>query len=164
MVAGFAVDLLDVHLFHFLQSHSGLRGGHRRDLVGGQFWGQFGDIDLAFVGQDGGHLDHVFQLADVARPAVAAEQVQGIFCQSKIIPAGKLFYEQFGEWLDVLRPLAQGWHLQGDNVQAVIEVFTKATGLHLFLQVLVGGGDEADVGTPHLGRTDRDELPLLQYA
>ena len=46
---------------------------------------------------------------------------------------------------DVVSTLAEGGHLDGDHVQAEVQVLAEAPGLHLFEQVSVGGGDDGGV-------------------
>ena len=67
-----------------------------------------------------------------------------------------------GKRLNVLRSLAQGWQIQGDDVQPVEEIFPETALPDFFFQILVRGGDEADINPFRACRSDRNQLPLLQ--
>ena len=53
--------------------------------------------------------------------------------------------EVLGEERDVAGALAKGWELDGDDVDAVVEVFAEAAGAGHLFEVFVGGADEAEV-------------------
>ncbi len=65
---------------------------------------------------------------------------------------------------DVLPALAQGRDADREDVQPVVEVGPEAARLDGGLEVVVGGGDEADVDLPRLARADPLELSLLEDA
>ena len=78
------------------------------------------------------------------------------------VALGVLADERAHERLDVLGPLAKRRDADGDDVQAIEEVFAEAPGLHVGGEVAVGRGDEAHVdrlGAPahllHLARLQR---------
>src|SRR5207248_11663810 len=72
--------------------------------------------------------------------------------------------EALGEERDVAAALAQRRHAQGDDAQAVEEVFAEAPGLHLAFEVAVGRGQDARVNDDGPGRADAANLALLQRA
>ena len=55
---------------------------------------------------------------------------------------------------DVLATFTQGWHVNGHDVQAVIEVSAKTTGSDLGGEIAIGGGDDADIDVAGLFITD----------
>ncbi|MOA59304.1 hypothetical protein D3C78_1838830 [compost metagenome] len=57
--------------------------------------------------------------------------------------------------------LAQGWQLQGQAADAVVEVFAKLPGAHLLTQVMVGGRDDADVDRNRLATAQGLDAALL---
>ena len=66
---------------------------------------------------------------------------------------------------DVVEPVAQGRQVDGDDVQAVVQVLAEAAAASIsLLQVPVGGRDDAHVDVPHLVLAHAAELPLLQDA
>ena len=129
----------------------------------GQVFGQ----DALGRAEDDGALDGVLQLADVARPVVrdeararlrreprhAALELRGVFRD-----------EVAGEQRDVFAPLAQGGQLEGDDVEAVVQVLTKGPGLDGLLQVPVRRRDDAHVNADGARAADALELALLQDA
>ena len=82
-------------------------------------------------------------------------------CYTKLLRC-QTVEEMQGQRLDVLGALAQRRQLQGDDVEPVEEVFTESAGGDLCLEILVGGGEEADVDLAGAGRADGNELTLLQ--
>ena len=66
-----------------------------------------------------------------------------------------------GQQRDVLGPLAQGGHAHRHHRQAVEEIAAEGAALHLGLEILVGGGDEADVDVDRPIGPDRGHLLLL---
>ncbi|OKO20268.1 hypothetical protein AM484_002319 [Pseudomonas aeruginosa] len=71
------------------------------------------------------------------------------------------FVEQQG---DVFHPLAQRRHLDGEYVEAVVEVFAESAVLDHLLEVLVGRGDDPHVDVLRLVAADPFEGALLQHA
>ena len=65
---------------------------------------------------------------------------------------------------DVLAALAQRRQDDRDDVDAVVEVFAEPPLGDRLGQVLVGRGDDADVGLQLLEPADAPEPPLLQHA
>src|SRR6266481_9799372 len=97
---------------------------------------------------DDGALDGVLQFADVAGPIVLGETgtCGGRKSTDFAIGArGVTRDEMVGEQRDVFGMLAKGEHGDGNNVEAIEEVEAEFFVGDGFLEVLVGGGDEADV-------------------
>src|SRR5271157_2673317 len=59
---------------------------------------------------------------------------------------------------------AQGWDIDGDHVEPVVEVFAKGSFFERGAQVAVGGGDEAHVDLDGARATQTLEFALLQHA
>ncbi|MNF78791.1 hypothetical protein D3C84_609870 [compost metagenome] len=91
----------------------------------------------------------------------------GIAGKFQIVPAdpgtlpGK---EGIGDFVDVGTPFAQGGQLQGDHVQAVVEVLTELADLGQALEVAVGRGDQAHIDFLRLYRAYSANFTFLQYA
>ena len=58
--------------------------------------------------------------------------------------------------------LAQRRHINGENVEAVIEVLTESAGFHGFLHVHVGGGENAHVDIHQVAAAEAGVLVILQ--
>jgi hypothetical protein len=69
----------------------------------------------------------------------------------------ELLQEFLDEERDVLFALAQGRDEERDDVEAVEEVFAEVAAGDLFPEVLVGGGDDADIDVEGLGGADGKE-------
>ena len=65
---------------------------------------------------------------------------------------------------NVLAPLAQRRKLDGDDGQAVVEVFTERALPDGLLEIDVRGGDDSNVNLARRGVSERRELALLKYA
>ena len=64
---------------------------------------------------------------------------------------------------DVLAPLPERRGIDADDVQAVIQIFAKARFLDGAREVLVGGGDDADVDLDRLLPAHAVELAFCQH-
>src|SRR5207244_2581023 len=112
-------------------------------------------------------LDRVLELAHVPLPLVRAERAVRVGGQGLRLPLetrrgrgeGVLDQER-----QVLGPLAQRRERDRDDVQAVVEVLAEAPRLHLGLEVLVGGGEDADVDLERAVAAHPFELALLEHA
>ena len=112
-------------------------------------------------------LDGVFQLAHVAWPGVMADCLLGIMGETQWFAAHACVLTDqkgLGDLDHVVTALAQRRQLQGDDVQAVIEVFAKLAGLGQGLEVAVSGSDQAHVDLLRLHRADPTNLAFLQHA
>lgn len=119
--------------------------------IAGRLFGhaQVADFDALLGTDDARPLDHVAQFADVARPAVVEQRGAGLVAEGAgrarvfLDEAGK---EAIGQGEDIFTALAQGRQVQGDDVQAVQQVFAKAPFADHVLEVEVGRGQN-----PHIG-------------
>src|SRR5438552_3349644 len=113
---------------------------------------------------DDGPLDHVLELPHIARPGIPDESVQALRSDgldALLEPATQLREEVLGEQRDVLGALAQRRHAHGEDGQPVEEIASERAPLDLGLEVLVGGGDEADVDVDGPVGAHRGHLLLL---
>ena len=93
-------------------------------------------------------LDHVLQFAHVAGPVVLLEGFERLFADlhaRAAVLAAELGEEFADQERDVLLALAQRRHEERNDVEAVEEVFAEVALGDLLFEILVGGGDEADV-------------------
>src|SRR6266436_2383348 len=116
---------------------------------------------------DDGALDGVLQFANVAGPIVLGETgtCRGRKSADSAIGArGVTRDEMVGEQRDVFGMLAKSGHGDGNDVEAIEEVEAEFLVGDGFLEVLVGGGDEADIQFDGGGTAETDEFAFLQDA
>ena len=117
--------------------------------------------------EDEDALDDVAELADVAGPVVGLELVDGgvgDFDAGAAVLLAELGEEFAREERDVLFAVAQGRDVEGDDVEAVEEVFAEVAAGDLLFEVFVGGGDDADVDVRGCGGADGVEALLVESA
>ena len=113
-----------------------------------------------------GALDHVLELAHVARPRVVEHALERGARDGEARLAVLLRVEPdevIDEQRDVLAARAQRRRRDGDDVEPIVEVLAEAPRLHLGEQIAVGRGDDADVGLDGVA-AERLVLALLQDA
>ncbi len=64
---------------------------------------------------------------------------------------------------NIIGALAQGWHLDGKHVDAIVQILPKGAGIDHGFQILVGGGEDSHVGMNSARATDTLITMLLQY-
>ena len=78
--------------------------------------------------------------------------------------AAELLEEFVDEKRDVFLAVAQRRDKEGDDVEAIEEVFAEVAAGDLFFEVLVGGGDDADVDVDGVAGADGVEALFVQSA
>jgi hypothetical protein len=109
-------------------------------------------------------LDHVPQLADVARPAVLPEDAHrlvGNRPHGAVVLGRELQRVVLGECRDVVAALAQRREAQLADGQPVVEVRAEAPGRDGGLEVAIRGRDQAHVEGDRLVAADALDLALL---
>jgi hypothetical protein len=61
--------------------------------------------------------------------------------------------KMLGEQQDIVGPLTQGGHRQGEDIETMVEVLPKAFRLDLLLQISIGGGGNPDIRDAAFGGT-----------
>src|SRR4051812_28408359 len=138
----------------------------RRGLLTNRF-GQVGDGDLAPFGDQHGALDRVLELAHVAGPAVADQQVIHRRRQRLdvlLVALPELVEEIVAEQRDVLGALAQRRDAQRDRVDAEVEILAQPPVAQRGIEIDVGGADQAEVDMHDPVAADRPVLALLENA
>src|SRR5215831_5137678 len=111
-------------------------------------------------------LDDVPELADVAGEPIPGERVEGIRREGP--PPAHLALElgedQVDEVGDVLRMLAQGRNVDGEDVEAVEEIAAEGSVVDHPAEITVGGGHDADVRPLRLDGADGPHLAVLEEA
>src|SRR5256885_349661 len=124
-----------------------------------------GMVDQAGPRQHHAALDHVLELTDVARPRVTLqppERLVGEAFESPVVLGRIEAQEVLGEHADVLAALAQRRHGDRDDVEPIEEVLAEAPVPHHLGQVLIGGGDDANVHAHRAGAPEPLELTFLE--
>ena len=107
----------------------------------------------------------VLELAHVPRPGVARQQLHRLARDVELAPPAALGLEEVAqEGRNVLGSLAQGRHVEAQDVEAVVEVEPELALLGHGPQVAVGRRHHPAVGADRLVAADRAHLPLLQHA
>src|SRR5216110_2476004 len=128
---------------------------------------QVGERDLGAGRQRHRLLDRMLELAHVPLPFVRAERSVGVGGEGPRLALetrrgrGEEVLDQERQVLDLL---AQPRQHDRDDVQPVVQVLAEAPRLHLGLEVLVGGREDAHVDLQGAVAADPLELALLQDA
>ena len=114
--------------------------------------------------QHHGPFDRVAQLADVARPSIAAQRRRrfGRELQSGAAVAQRRRGKKpLGQRRDVLGALAQSGHRQADYIKAVKKVVAKPPRRDFLLQDAIGRRDDSRIHLDCVRAADPLETPLL---
>src|SRR5947199_180246 len=109
----------------------------------------------------------MLELAHVSLPFVRAERAVGVGGEGprRALQARRGRGEEvLDQERQVLDPLAQRRQQDRDDVQPVVQVLAEAPRLHFGLEVLVGGGEDADVDLEGAVAAHPLELALLEHA
>src|SRR5690606_7886238 len=112
-------------------------------------------------------IEHVSELAHVARPVVGGEgadrlSAEGSRASGRIALASQL-EKMFDERGDVLAPRAEWRHGDGHDAEPKREVFSELAAVDLFLQVALGGCDDARVGLGDPVAAHASKLPRFEH-
>src|ERR1700684_1097716 len=104
--------------------------------------------NLAARRGDGKTATRIHQLANVARPIEVYERGFGrsrhqFWLDAKFLPGDRQIVTQ--QLRNILAPLAQGWNLDPNHIEAVQQILAKVPGLNAHLEILMSRGDDADV-------------------
>src|ERR1035437_6233552 len=109
----------------------------------------------------------MLQLADIAWPWMVEQR---LFCgsgegASRPAMLNGLGIEQYSSQpQDIFLALADRRNIDFDDIDAIVQVLAKLTGLDHFLEVLVGGADQMDVDGNRVFAADAYNLALLDCA
>ena len=136
---------------------------HLRDDLGKLLGRQHGG-----VGEHDGAEDGVLELADIARPVVAHEQLQRRRGDAADEDLAFLGGEPRGEMADqlgdILAPLAERRHPDREDIEAVVEVLAEGAGLDQVDEAAVGRRDQPEVDADRPPCADRVDLAVLERA
>src|SRR5215471_15634924 len=75
---------------------------------------------------------------------------------------GRTPEEVLGEKADVVLAIAQGWHVDGDDGEAIEEIFAEAPGFDRFFKIHIRRGDNTGIDVDRLAATNALDLLLLK--
>ncbi len=121
----------------------------------------------AFLAKDRSVLDGIFQLPHVSWPGVLQQAVQACSVEPKIgqsEPDGTLAHKMAGQGENVIFSLTLGRHMNLNDAQTVIQVFTETIGADGLLEVAIGGRNHSyiDLEGPRLAHAH--DFSLLKDA
>ena len=120
--------------------------------------------DELLVLQNHDPLDHVLQLADVARPLIGLKEVLKLVGQLALRPvvAPRIAVdEELCELRNLGAPLAQRRHRHLDHLQAIVKIFAELTVLEHDFEVAVRRRDDAHVDVDRFVAAELRELRVL---
>src|ERR1700722_2994825 len=112
-------------------------------------------------------LDHVAQLAYVARPGIAHEHIDGFvgdFAGLASVGGCEFLQEMAGGERNIFFSLAQGRGEKRNHVEAVEKIFAKISAGDFVFEIFVGGGDYADIDGGQFFAADRGEALFFERA
>ena len=118
-----------------------------------------------FWHQDYQTLYEILQLSDVARPWIFLQDGQDIIADSFLGQTAflsKFLQKIFNQQGDVLRTISQWRYLDGDDVQAIVEILPKPSLVDLPLQIFVGGSYDSNIHLDDLAAPHTLEALLFQ--
>jgi hypothetical protein len=65
---------------------------------------------------------------------------------------------------NVFQPLAQGGHIDREDIESIKEIFAKPAGRDRFGEIQIGGGDDPAVGLNRISPSDPLESTVLKHA
>jgi hypothetical protein len=114
-----------------------------------------------------GVFQGIRQFPDVARPVVGAQGVERLGGNPDFAPlmaAAQVGQQGIHQQRDVLPPLAQGRHMQGQHAQAVIQVGPECPVAHHGGKIPMRGREDADIHLAGLVLAQPLDFPFLQHA
>src|SRR5262249_56529182 len=112
-------------------------------------------------------LDHILQLAHVARPGVRLEQIErrGVDTADRLAELpGETPDEQFYEHVQVSAALAQRRHVEREDRESIVEVAAVAALRDRESEIAIRSCDDAHVCRLRRRASDALELALLEHA
>src|SRR5581483_1827095 len=119
--------------------------------------------DWAALGQNGGALQHVLQLAHVAWPGVLLQQLQRFMGQAW--PRSVALCEKVPrQGRDIVAPFGQRRQLNGKYRKPIEEVFAKLLLLHKVAKIGIGCRDHTNIDAKDVGAAQPLHLAPIEKA
>src|SRR5277367_1052539 len=112
-------------------------------------------------------LDQIAQLAHVAGPRIANQNVHGALAElASLLPVrGTELVEKISrERGNVFLAVAQGRYKEGNDIQTIKKILPKGPAQNFLFEILIRGGKYAHVHVHSLIRAHRLEALLLEHA
>src|SRR5213594_539444 len=125
------------------------------------------ELDDGAPREDDRTVQHVLQLAHVARPVVARQHLERArrhAAHVAVALARRLTHEVLDQVRDVLPPLAERRHADRHDVQAIVEVLAELARPHRGSEIHVGCGAHAHVDRDGPEPAESLDLALLEGA
>ncbi len=122
--------------------------------------------DYHLVAEYGCPLDGVFKLANVSRPVITYQHVNGFTAYAADILVEffiVLFKKVVSKKHDVGFSFSKGGNKEGKHVQPVVQVFPEFFSGNFFFQVLMCGGDYPYIKGERPCPPDSFKISLLDY-
>src|SRR6185437_12171351 len=119
------------------------------------------------AGEDDRSLDRVLQLADITRPIVSLQQVDGFRREAGNFFADllrRMCSEAKGEQRNVVAALAQRRKANRDDAQPIVEILAEVAGRGVRREVAIRRRNDAHVDLDRRRAADTLELLLLEHA
>src|SRR5215469_7480768 len=124
-------------------------------------------LDTDLWAHDDEALDEIAEFADITGPGIAEKDFKRAireFAGALAVSRAEFVEEMAREDGNVLLAIPQGWHEEGNHVEPVEKILAEAAGRYFLFEVLVGGGDDADVHAYGLVGADRFEALFFEDA
>src|SRR5579872_7101992 len=112
-------------------------------------------------------FDHISKLADISRPAVAAQLVDCIFREGFFFPAilrSDLAREVFDKYGKIFEAFAQRWKIQREDVNAVKQVAAEGVLLDEIFEIAVRCHDDTHIDLNRLVAANPFNLAFFEHA
>jgi len=99
--------------------------------------------------QEHGTFDSIAKFTHIARPAIAHQELPGAGCNRSKVLAELLiepFEKKLGQQNNIGASIAQWWYLDGDDVEAIVEITTKPFFIDRSIKLHISGGNDPGVG------------------
>src|SRR5215469_11473801 len=120
----------------------------RREMVG---------LDADLRADNDQALDQIPEFADVAGPGITEKNFKRAvreFARALAVSGAKFVEEVAGKNRNVFLAVAQRRNKEGNDVEAIEQILAEAAVRDFLFEILVGGGDDADVHADGLIRAD----------
>ena len=110
-------------------------------------------------------VNHVFQFANIARPGVAPEDIQGagidIF-DGKTVLLVELGNEMLSQYGNIRQAVPQRRKAQLEHIEAIVQILAEGARLNRFFRILVGGGNDPDIYRDGPGGPQGQDVLILK--
>jgi len=144
-------------------------GGWRQMVTPGavEFLGKISRHQTGSAGADYGKFDSAFQLSDVAGPGVGHKHAETVgvqisdgFACGRTDLAEQCLYEQW----NVIASISQRRQVDACHADAIEQISAKGAVNHVFVEIVMRGGEDAYVHLPWTGLSQTRDFFFLKHA